>query len=72
MPACFVLRCDNSNLISSVTVPVPEMNQFRRQNAFFCVDSELLCNFELLSSDSSEMENAIQLQGVLDLLKREA
>ena len=48
------------------------MNQFRRQNAFFCVDSELLCNFELLSSDSSEMENAIQLQGVLDLLKREA
>ena len=51
--------------LSSVTVPVSAMNQFRWQNVFFFVDAELLCSFELLSSDSSEIEKAIQLQGVL-------
>jgi len=55
-----------------VTVLVPAINQFRWQNALFFVDPEVLCNFELLSSDNSEMENAIQLQGALDLSKKEA
>lgn len=51
---------------TTVTVPVTAMNQFRWQNALLLVDPEVLCNFEFLSSDSSENENyAIQLQGVL-------
>ena len=70
MPDCLSSDVsDNSNLISSVTISVPAMNQFRWQNVFFFVDPELL------SSVDSETENAIQLQSVLDskyLLKREA
>lgn len=51
---------------TTVTVPVTAMNQFRWQNALLLVDPEVLCDFEFLSSDSSENENyAIQLQGVL-------
>lgn len=59
---------------TTVTVPVTAMNQFRWQNALLLVDPEVLCDFEFLSSDSSENENyAIHCYKVFqDLLWREA
>ena len=50
-----------------MAVPVPAINQLRWQNPLFFVDPEVICNFVFLSSDSSEIENAIQLQSVLRL-----